>query len=228
MSPGSQKAMIERLALLHSRSRCVLAVVLGILTFLCSLPVLHFMSGLVLSWNVGVSSWLFLVVLMMNHVNADEMRVRSQSREPRTEWMLFVSVAAAVAGLIAMAYMLVAAKDWSPAATTTHLTLSLVAVLASWMLTHTKFALHYARLYYAKNEPHVQWYAKGLQYAGDHPVDYWDFMYLSFTIAMTAAVSDVDVPTPAMRRFVLLHAIISFFFYTIILGLVLNAVSALI
>ena len=53
-------------------------------------------------------------------------------------------------------------------------------------------------------------------------------MYFSFTVATTAATSDVNVTTSLMRRLVLLHAIVSFFFYTVILGLALNAVSNLI
>jgi len=48
------------------------------------------------------------------------------------------------------------------------------------------------------------------------------------TRSVSAAVSDVGVTTLSMRKLVLIHAIVSFFFYTVILGLVLNGISNLI
>lgn len=225
--------MIHSLVHLHSRARFFISVALAILAFLLSSPRLHPLSGLVLAWNVGALSWLILVVLMMNAITPAETRERSQSREPRTGWMVFVTTAAAVASLIAMAYMLINIPGLPEVNITLHTTLSVVAVFSSWLLTHTKFALHYARVYYDKTAATAhQPYAQGLTYTGvaspgEGLLHYWDFMYLSFTVAMTASVSDVGVTTLSMRKLVLIHAIVSFFFYTVILGLVLNGISSL-
>ncbi len=49
-------------------------------------------------------------------------------------------------------------------------------------------------------------------------------MYISFTVGLTCAISDVDVTSATQRRGVLVHSLISFFFYTTILGVVLNAI----
>lgn len=49
-------------------------------------------------------------------------------------------------------------------------------------------------------------------------------MYISFTVGLTYAMSDVDITSPAQRRIVLLHSVVSFFFYSTILGVVLNAI----
>jgi len=49
-------------------------------------------------------------------------------------------------------------------------------------------------------------------------------MYISFTVGLTYAISDVDVTSATQRRWVLMHSVISFFFYTTILGVVLNAI----
>ncbi|MFD1809390.1 DUF1345 domain-containing protein [Gemmobacter lanyuensis] len=50
-----------------------------------------------------------------------------------------------------------------------------------------------------------------------------DFLYFSFTIGMTAQVSDVVVERPGLRRLVLAHGVVSFFYNTVILALAVNA-----
>jgi uncharacterized membrane protein len=51
-----------------------------------------------------------------------------------------------------------------------------------------------------------------------------DFAYFAFTIGTSFAVSDVDVTSRAIRRAVLGHQILSFFFNTSILALAINLV----
>ncbi len=65
-----------------------------------------------------------------------------------------------------------------------------------------------------------------MRFPGKGDPDAWDFLYASFTIGMTAQVSDVEVTTPQMRRAVLVHGVASFFYNTGILALaVIAAVS---
>jgi len=49
-------------------------------------------------------------------------------------------------------------------------------------------------------------------------------MYFVFTVGLTYAVSDVNVTSVDHRLFVFIHSVVSFFFYTTILGVVLNAI----
>lgn len=52
----------------------------------------------------------------------------------------------------------------------------------------------------------------GLDFPGtDHP-DLTEFLYFSFTIGTSFAVSDVDVRTAPMRRRVMVHSVIGFLF----------------
>ena len=57
--------------------------------------------------------------------------------------------------------------------------------------------------------------------------DALSFLYFSFVVAMTAQVSDVTVTSNAMRRLVLLHGIVSFFFNTVIIAVAVNIVVSL-
>lgn len=71
-------------------------------------------------------------------------------------------------------------------------------------------------------------FAKGLDFPNQELVDYWDFGYYSVTIAICYQTSDVTVTSPLMRRLTLVHAIMSFFFVTAIIGLVVSIVANLI
>ena len=101
--------------------------------------------------------------------------------------------------------------------------LCLLAVTIAWLLTHTSFTFRYAHLYYRADDEGIG----GIQFAGDEPPSYFDFAYFAFTIGMCFQVSDVCVSSPQIRRLVLLHAVISFAYNSIILAFVLNLVFGL-
>jgi uncharacterized membrane protein len=70
-------------------------------------------------------------------------------------------------------------------------------------------------------------HARGLQFPGEEAPDYWDFLYFSMTIGMTFQVSDVTISAKAIRRLVLVHALISFLFNTVIIALTINEMVSL-
>ncbi|MBU6299628.1 MAG: DUF1345 domain-containing protein, partial [Alphaproteobacteria bacterium] len=104
-------------------------------------------------------------------------------------------------------------------------TLSLVLALAAaplgWFMLHTVSAFHYADLHYFSADK-----GKVLDFPGTDEPELWDFFYFSFVIGMTAQVSDVPVCTAAMRRAVVGHSIVSFFFNTVLIALAVNAAVA--
>jgi uncharacterized membrane protein len=57
--------------------------------------------------------------------------------------------------------------------------------------------------------------------------DYWDFLYYSLVVAMTAQVSDVQISSKTIRRLTMLHGVVSFFFNVAVLALTINIVSSL-
>jgi len=114
-----------------------------------------------------------------------------------------------------------------------HMTLGIIAVVLGWVCIHTMLAFHYAYEYYGTDtasppgkdghRPHVG----GLDFPGSEQPDALSFLYFSFVVAMTAQVSDVTVTSNPMRRIVLLHGILSFFFNTVILAIAVNVVVSL-
>ena len=121
--------------------------------------------------------------------------------------------------------------------------MALGGVVLSWFLLHTLYVPHYARLYYAVPEPGpgprplsltepgtgtVVQVAGGIDFNAD---GYWpayaDFTYFAFNLGMTFQVSDTSVSSPAIRRLVLGHCLLSYFFATAITATVINLVVGL-
>jgi uncharacterized membrane protein len=95
-----------------------------------------------------------------------------------------------------------------------------LGVISAWWILHTSYALHYAYLYYRSEES-----AGGLAFPGEQSPKQLDFAYFAFTIGTSFAVSDVAVTDPAIRQAVLGHQILSFFYNTSILALVIHLVT---
>jgi uncharacterized membrane protein len=97
--------------------------------------------------------------------------------------------------------------------------LGLGAILGAWLLLHTAYTLHYARLYYASPAA-----LGGINFT--EPPDAFDFAYFAFGIGMTFQVAKIVPTTRAMRRAVLRHELISFAYNTAILALVVNIIAS--
>jgi uncharacterized membrane protein len=104
------------------------------------------------------------------------------------------------------------------------LTLVTTTIALTWAAVHTTFALHYAHEYYRNVKP------GGLAFPSNGPddpaPDYWDFVYFSFVIGMTAQVSDVGITDKIIRRTATVHGIISFIFNTALLALMINIAAS--
>jgi uncharacterized membrane protein len=106
------------------------------------------------------------------------------------------------------------------------LSLAIASVPLGWSTVHTIAAFHYAHLYYATEGEDVG-DAGGLDFPSTEEPGAWDFLYFSFVIGMTAQVSDVTVHAAGLRRLVLAHSIVSFFYNTVLLALAVNVAVTL-
>jgi len=177
-------------------------------------------------WVVGVALYLGAVLFIVAGAPPERVRKRARLVDPRRWVILAIIVAAAIVSLIALGFTLQREAHESAAALAARLTLAGLTVVASWTVTHTVFALHYAHHYYGDGPaPGGDDDRGGLAFPGDALPDYWDFLYFSFVIGMTCQVSDVQVTSRAMRRMTLLHGVLSFFFNTVILALSVNLLA---
>ncbi|HZY33712.1 MAG TPA: DUF1345 domain-containing protein, partial [Rhodanobacter sp.] len=101
------------------------------------------------------------------------------------------------------------------------LAVGVLSVVLSWLFLNVMFAVHYAHGYYGDfGEKHA-----GLEFPDTPEPDYWDFAYFSIVIGMTFQVSDVQITSKYLRRVVLLHSVIAFFFNVFIIAITVNIVA---
>jgi uncharacterized membrane protein len=132
--------------------------------------------------------------------------------------ILLVTALGAFASIAAIVLELDAEHRAAP-----ELALATVTIALSWAAVHTTFALHYAHEFYRGAKPGGLDFPKGHE---DEDPDYWDFVYFSFVIGMTAQVSDVGVTDKTIRRTATAHGIISFVFNTALVALMVNIAAS--
>jgi uncharacterized membrane protein len=175
-------------------------------------------TRLLAAWDCATGLYLMLAIVMMARADIDRIRYRAALQD---EGQLLILGLAAITALISLGGTMAemtAAKTleghrWY------HVALAGLTVLLSWTFAHTIFAIHYAHEYFAGTEDDL---AKGLEFPGHEPPDYWDFVYYSFVIGTATATADVNVTSKPMRRITTLHCVFAFFFNTTILALTVN------
>jgi uncharacterized membrane protein len=207
--------------LVRARQRLFLATALGIVVGLALPSEWRAATRLLVGWNVGVAVYLVFAFTAMARADVARIRRRAALLDEDRLVFLVLTAGAALASLGAIVAELgVKETGRAPA----HLALAVATIALSWAFIHTIFAQHYAHEFYIEN----RYKDGGLAFPGKEQPDYWDFLYFSLVIGMTSQVSDVAVTAKGIRRTVMWHGVVSFFFNVALLALTVNiAASAL-
>lgn len=95
----------------------------------------------------------------------------------------------------------------------------MLSIFITWNLIQLLYSVHYTEMYYQRNS--------GVSFNDTQNPNFWDFLYLSYTIGMTYQVSDNSFSTTHFRRVALGHALISFSFSTVLIAITINFVGGL-
>jgi uncharacterized membrane protein len=107
------------------------------------------------------------------------------------------------------------------------LVLALAGAPLGWATLHTISAFHYANLHYFALDDAAPQRIASLKFPETNRPGPWDFIYFSFVVGMTAQVSDVLVQTTRMRRAVLFHSVVAFFYNTVLIAMAVNVAVAI-
>jgi uncharacterized membrane protein len=205
------------LRFMRARRRLTASVAVGVVALVLLPQSWMIVTRLLVAWDVTIVLFLALAYTMMWRTDMSHVKRNAVLQDEGRFSILIVTGTAAFASLAAIVAELSGAQH-DPAV----LIFATTTIALSWAAVHTIFALHYAHEYYHAGE------AGGMTFPSDDKPDYWDFVYFSFVIGMTAQVSDVAVTDKVVRRTVTAHGIISFSFNTALLALMINiAASAL-
>ena len=202
------------------RPRTFVSIAVGIAVALLIPGSTRLVTRLLAGWDAFAALYLLLAYVMMLRCGVAHIKRSAILQDDGRFLILLLTASGALASLLAIVFELGASKG-SPAG----LAVAIVTITLSWAVVHTAFSLHYAHEFYRGKTP------GGLQFpSGDEHVDadYWDFVYFSFVIGMTAQVSDVGITDKIIRRTATVHGIISFVFNTALLALMVNIAASLI
>jgi uncharacterized membrane protein len=212
------RKMSKPVRVVYARPRTFISVAAGIVAFFVLPGSLRLVTRLLIGWDSFVTLYLLLVYIMMMRCGLAHIRRNAVLQDDGRFLILLVTALGAFASIAAIVFEL-AGSHRSPV----ELALATVTVALSWAAVHTAFALHYAHDYYRGAK------SGGLQFPnGDEheKPDYWDFVYFSFVIGMTAQVSDVGITDRTIRRTATAHGIVSFVYNTALVALMVNIAAS--
>jgi uncharacterized membrane protein len=212
------RKMSKPVRVVYARPRTFLSIATGIVAFFLLPGSLRLVTRLLVSWDIFIALYLVLVYTMMLRSGLAHIKRNAVLQDDGRFLILLVTALGAFASIGAIVFELGAGHRGTP-----ELTLATVTIALSWAAVHTVFALHYAHEFYRGAKPGGLDFPKGHE---DEPPDYWDFVYFSFVIGMTAQVSDVGVTDRMIRRTATVHGIISFVYNTALVALMVNIAAS--
>lgn len=177
-------------------------------------------ASILLGWDVAVVIYLAWTWSAVRGLDPGVTAQVAKREDPSTAVADLVVIGAGTAMLAAVGSALVKASQAAGDMKAYLIALGVLSVVLSWTVVHAVFALRYARAYYS--DP-----AGGIAFNEAEPPDYIDFAYYSFTVGMTFQVADTNITSKAIRRGTLHHALLSYLFGAVLLGLVINVVATL-
>jgi uncharacterized membrane protein len=202
--------------------RFYIALICGIAALVIG-QAMGFSSSFLLGGDVFYLVFLMLITVMTVNMSAREFRKRAKSEDEGIAIVILIILATMLFFFTAVFEALNRKHGipWVP------LVLAGIGAPLGWLVLHTAMAFHYGDIHYF-DDPRTSADDGGdLDFPGRGEPCPWDFLYFSFVIGMTCQVSDVQVKTTVMRRTVLWHGVVSFFFNTVFIAMAVNAAVAM-
>jgi len=197
------------------------AALLGVLVWLGTASLEPFMR-ILLAGDAFFLAHLLAMAVLLSRSSRATFRRRAEEEDDGLPLIALITIAALTLSLGSIFALL----NHEQRVTAAHYALALASVPLGWLMLHTVWSFHYAHVFHSPRSDANGTDADLLFPGGKEPGP-WDFLYYSFVVGMTAQVSDVAVLTPRMRVLTLIHAVVSFFFNTVILAVVVNAAVTL-
>lgn len=237
------RSITSRISLLNEFGRTLLALLVTFVVVYGLLPSnVEFDLESAIYWDVWAATYLVLTWFLILRLSPEQTRrwAAAQRIAPRSRFSLLRSgilrvlqivflvgrtssllfiVLVSFVGLVSAISLLPQVRDLQTTQGMLAAILNTLGVVTAWAVLHTSYSLYYASRYYRSEES-----PGGLVFPGEQSPRQLDFAYFAFTIGTSFAVSDVSVTDSKMRRGVLGHQILSFFYNTAILTISINLV----
>lgn len=211
-------------SIITSRPYLISAILLGAVVAFLLPDSFAWITRSLIAWNAAVWSYLIGMMWVISRTDHQKVRKFADKQDENAGVVLVVLLVGAIFSLSAIFFELSALADAKGAERIGRYTLTVLTLFGSWLLVGVLFCFHYAHGYYRAGPKGLP-----LKFPDDEKEpNYWDFLYFSFTISVAVQTSDVSIMTRSMRKLVLGHSVLNFFFNLVILGLSINIAAGLI
>jgi uncharacterized membrane protein len=209
--------------LIRYHPRFWISVVAGTAVFFFLPTQWSVISRVLVCWNCGVVLFLGLIFSWMTSLTAERICTKYIEEDESAQFILTVVVVAALLSVVAIVEPLATLKQTAGTERAAHIALAALTLLDSWLLVPTMFTTHYADMFYSATESD-----RPLSFPKTAMPVFWDFAYFSFTISAACQTADVSTNDRSIRKIVIAHTLVSFFFNASILGFAINVTAGLI
>jgi len=195
------------------RPRLLTSAALAVAVYCALAAFMPSARAMLFAFNAGSSLFIGLMLRLMSQSTTATRRHRASRQQEGKVQVLLASLCVVGVVIGSLSVELHAAKEksfWD-------IGLASSSILLSWLFVVFIFSQHYAHNCYTQEGQ--------LSFPGTPEPNYWDFLYFAAILSMCCQTSDVTVNSSAMRRLVLLHGVVSFFFNIIIIGITVNVVA---
>ena len=211
----------------HPFQKLLLSFVLaGIAYYFVKDTHLNRLLHLMVAWDVFAFSMLVTSWIVVFTRSPQQIRLIAEEEDGSLLYFYVIVLGATFASMITV-LMLMVSGDTAGAPKEIYLPVAIIGMMLSWVMVHTNFTFHYARIYYSKQNNNPNQIEGGLHFPEEDCPDYLDFAYYAFVIGMTFQVSDVETRTRRFRRITLLHSLLSFSLNTFVIALTINLIASL-
>jgi uncharacterized membrane protein len=184
-------------------------------------------TSLALAAVIFFATYLVLTILRFPKMGAAFLKTNAANEDVPVV-VIFLATSLVIISSVALLFYIINAGGRTSFA---DFSLSLVSVALGWLAIHTMAALHYAHLFWQPNEEAApdgrHAIRRGLSFPDTPDPSISDFLYFAFVIGMTAQTSDIVINSTSMRRTTLVHAVVSFFFNTVLVAAAVNIAVSL-
>lgn len=210
----------------HRHAQFAISAIIGIVALVIALALRAPLAYLI-GANAFFAAYVLLVLRLMPSLTGHYLSKNARSADLPLR-MIFAVTLFVVGVAIGSLFQIINQKGAHPIA----IVFAMLSIPLGWFTIHAMASLHYAHVYWMDGDEVDAATKKkmpvgGLEFPGGKRPEGWDFLYFSTVIGMTAQTADTGITTTHMRRVVLLHSILSFFFNAVILAAAVNLAVSL-
>lgn len=203
--------------------RFVLFLVLlpiALFAYRAALQATDWLDPLAMAFDFAAAVFLLSLIPLLRDSEAADIRKHAAENDANRVALLIITTVLTFAVMAAITGELKDAQAHEPIA----MAKLIGTLLLIWLFANTVYALHYAHLFYSREEKTGK-DAAGIDFPGTKTPDYKDFAYFAGTLGMTFQTSDVSITAPKIRHVALLHSFVAFVFNIGVITFTINTLG---